>query len=150
VSEAKVKTAKVKAKRRWRARHLVSAVIALIVVCGGAYAIVVWHSYQSSKPAVNAANSFLNSLETNNVADAYTQLCSATKKQFSEAQFATYVKTQPGIDGHSSTSVELSTVNGTASAIVTEDIKNTGGSSQSRSIVLNKENGSWLVCGSPY
>jgi Domain of unknown function (DUF4878) len=136
--------------RKWGRRHLITAVVALVVICGGAYAIVLAHSYQSSKPAVNAANDFLNSLETNDVADAYSQLCTATKKQFSEAQFAAYVKAQPGIDSHSSTKVVLSKVSGTNSAIVTEDIKNTGGSSQSRSIVLDKEGGSWLVCGQPY
>jgi type II secretory pathway component PulL len=145
-----VSDAKPKGKRRWRVRHLVSAVVAVIVICVGADAFLVWHTNQTSKPAVNAANDFLNSLETNNVADAYTQLCAATKKQFSEAQFTSYVKSQPGIDSHSSTSVELSTVNGVASAIVTEDIKNSGGSSQSRGIVLNKEGGTWLVCGQPY
>jgi hypothetical protein len=145
-----VSDTKVKGKRRWRVRHLVSAVIAVVVICVGADVLVVWHANRASKPAVNAANEFLNSLETNNVADAYTQLCTATKKQFTEDQFATYVKSQPGIEGHASTAVELSTVNGTASAIVTENIKNSGGSSQSRSIVLNKEGGAWLVCGQPY
>jgi uncharacterized protein DUF4878 len=136
--------------RKWRLRHIVTAVIALVVICGGAYAIVLAHTYQSSKPAVDAANNFLNSVETNNVADAYSQLCAATQKQFTEPEFASYVKGQAGIDGHTSTSVVLSTVNGTDSAIVTEDIKNSGGSSQSRSIVLDKEGGAWLVCGQPY
>jgi hypothetical protein len=136
--------------RKWRRKHLLTALIVLVVLCGGAYAIVVAHSYQSSKPAVNAANNFLNSIETNNVDDAYSQLCAATQKQFTEPEFASYVKGQPGIDGHTSTSVVLSNVNGTDSAIVTEDIKSTTGSSQSRSIVLNKEGGAWLVCGQPY
>jgi hypothetical protein len=153
ITERRSRTARVKGDRparKWRVRHLVTAVIALVVICGGAYAIVLFHTYQSSKPAVSAANSFLNSLETNNVDDAYTQLCAATRKQYTEAAFAAYVKTQPGINGHTNTAVVLSSVNGIDSAIVTEDITNTGGSSQSRSIVLDKENGTWLVCGQPY
>jgi hypothetical protein len=136
--------------RRWRTRHLVAAIVAVVVIAVIAYVVVIVHTYQSSKPAVDAANTFLNSLETNSVDDAYTQLCPATQKQFTEAQFAAYVKAQPGISGHASTSVELSTVSGTDSAIVTENIRNTGGSSQSRSIVLNKVGGAWLICGQPY
>jgi hypothetical protein len=136
--------------RRWATRRMIAALVSIVVAGVIAYVIVVVHSYESSKPAVDSANSFLNSLETNNVADAYTQLCPATRKQFNETQFASFVKSQPGIDGHASTSVVLSNVNGTDSAIVTEDIKNTGGSSQSRSIVLTKQGGAWLVCGQPY
>ena len=136
--------------RRLRTRHLVALIVSLVVICGGAYAIVVYHTYASTKPAVEAANTFLNSLETNNVADAYTQLCSETRKQFTEAQFAAYVKSQPGIDGHSSTSAELNSVNGQDTAIVTEDIKDSGGSTQTRGIVVAHEGGTWLVCGQPY
>jgi uncharacterized protein DUF4878 len=152
-TERRVRTQRLEAQRparKWRLRHLVTAVVALVVICGGAYAIVLVHSYQSSKPPVDAANAFLNSLETNNVDDAYTQLCPATQKQFTESAFAAFVKGQPGIAGHTSSAVTLNTVNGTDSAIVTENIKNTGGSSQSRSIVLTKEGGTWLVCGQPY
>ena len=153
-TERRTRTERLKADRpapKWlRKRTLITAVIALAVICGGAYAIVVAHTYTSSKPAVNAANDFLNSLETNNVDDAYTSLCSATQKQFTEPEFASYVKGQPGIDSHSSTAVVLSTVNGTDSAIVTENIKTTSGSTQSHDIVLTKEGGTWLVCGQPY
>jgi len=136
--------------RRWRRRHLVTAVVSFVVICAAAYAVVVWHTYQNTKPAVDAANTFLNSIETGNVTDAYDQLCAPTRKQFSATQFSAYVKSQPGIAGHASTSVDMSTVDGVDSAIVTENITTTSGSSQSRSIVVDHEDGAWLVCGQPY
>jgi len=136
--------------RRWRTRHLVSALVTLAVVCGIAYAVVLVHTYRSSKPAVDAANTFLNSLETNNVDDAYQQLCDATRKQYTEDRFAAYVKAQPGIAGHSSTAVDMSTVNGVANAVVTEDIRTDGGTSIVRSIVVTQSGNNWYVCGQPY
>ena len=148
---AKEKAAAAESKqRRWRLKHLITLVVAIAVVCGASYSIVLYHSYKAGKPPVEAANTFLDALETKSNASAYLMLCPATKRQFSQDKFNTYVKDQPAFDDHSSTAVSLSTVDGVDSAIVTEKIKNSSGSSSSRSIVLSKEGGKWLVCGQPY
>jgi hypothetical protein len=144
------RTAEPTGRRRLGTRHLVAAVIAVIIVCGAAYAIVVIRNYSESKAPVAAADGFLNSLEVNGVDDAYNQLCPATRKDYTETQFAAYVKKQPGIDDHHSTKVELSTVDGVDSAVVTENLSESGGSTESHAIVLDKISGDWLVCGQPY
>ncbi len=135
---------------RLRVRHLVTIIVAVAVICGASYGILLYHTNASTKAPVAAANDFLNSIETNSDADAYLQLCPATKKQFTEAQFAAYVKAQPELESHSNRSVELSTVGGVQSAIVVENVKNASGDDQTRSIVLNKVGSDWMVCGQPY
>jgi predicted negative regulator of RcsB-dependent stress response len=144
------KTGSVKAGRRWRLRHLIGVVVLGVVLCGGGFGYEVYRQNQEGKAPTEAAEAFLNSIESNSPSDAYLQLCAATKKQYTPAQFTAYVKAQPEIDSHSAIAVQLSTVNGVRSAIVTESIKNSSGSTDSHGIVLSNEGGTWLVCGQPY
>jgi hypothetical protein len=136
--------------RRWRLRHLIGLVLAAMIICGGGLTYVIYQQNQDGKAPTAAAEAFLNSLETNSPADAYLQLCSETKKTYSASAFTSYVKSQPEIESHHAVSVELSTVNGVRSAIVTESITSASGSAQSHGIVLTDEGGAWLVCGQPY
>ena len=126
-------------------------IVALIAV--GCSALVIYSTYrdgQNKKAPERAANEFLNSLQVGGAADAYTQLCDATKQDYTEAQFADYVKKQPEIASHSIVSTDVRTVNGVTSAVVTVKIVETGGSHETHSVVLADQDDKWLVCGQPY
>lgn len=126
-------------------------IVAIIAI--GCTLLVVYSTYrdvQNKKAPEREANAFLNSLQVNGVADAYTQLCSATKKDFSETAFAAYVKKQPAISDHTVVSTDVRNVNGVSSAIVVVKLVEGGGTHETHSLVLLDEGGSWLVCGQPY
>ncbi len=146
----RIKAERARAERKWRLRHLIYAIVIITVICGGGWGYVIYRTNQEGKAPTEAAEKFLSALQTNSPADAYLQLCAATKKQYTESSFADYVKAQPQITAHKAVSVDLSTVNGQRSAVVTENITTGSGSATSRSIVLTSEGGDWLVCGQPY
>lgn len=137
-------------RRLIRPKHMISLVVSLLIVCGASYAIVLYHTYHSGKAPTAAAEKFMDSIQTKSVADAYLQLCTATKGQFSETQFATFVAAQPAVTAHKAKSVVLSRVDGVDSAIVVEEITTGSGSTVSRSVVVTDQGGQWLVCGQPY
>jgi hypothetical protein len=131
-------------------RSLILIVAIIAVSCGLLVGFSQYRDSQNKKAPERAANEFLSALEIGSVADAYTQLCDATKKDFSEARFADYVKAQPGIKAHKVASIDLRTVNGASSAVVIVSITQTGGSHETHSLVLADQDDTWLVCGQPY
>ena len=139
-----------KAERKWRLKHLIAALVVIGVICVAGWGYVVYTQNRDGKAPTAAAESFLNAVETNSPAEAYLQLCAATKKQFSQSAFAAYIASQPKVLSHSATSVETNTVDGVKGAVVTEDIRNDSGADAKHSIVLTDEGGTWLVCGQPY
>lgn len=139
-----------KSPRRFGRRHLIGAVVIAVLVCGGLGYGVVYRQNQEGKAPTEAADAFLNALQAKSPADAYLRLCSATKKQFSMARFVAYVQAQPQIESHHAKSVTVNTVDGVRSAVVLEDVTSAGGSDLARGIVVDRENGNWLICGQPY
>jgi len=140
-------------KAKTERRVLRSFVMIVAIIAVGCSLLVGYSTYrdqQNKKAPERAGNAFLNSLETGGVADAYTQLCSATKKDFSESEFAAYVKQQPAIKSHSPVSTDVRTVNGVTSAVVVMTLVEAGGSHETHSLVLADQSGTWLVCGQPY
>jgi exopolysaccharide biosynthesis protein len=131
-------------------RTLLFCVVIIVVVCVAAIGYNAYQTVKTVKAPEDAATAFLNDIETNSVADAYNQLCSSTKSDFTQAEFAAYVKKQPGIKNHSTVSGKLRKVNGVTSAIIVEDILHSGGTDEKHSIVLQHSGDRWLVCGQPY
>jgi hypothetical protein len=132
------------------ARSLTLIVVIVVITCGSVFGYVVYRAQQSDKAPQDATQTFLNALQTNSYADAYDQLCASTKSQFTEDRFTTFAKAQSGIVSHTPTKTDIRSVNGVTSAIVTESILHSGGTHETRQIILLKSGTQWNVCGQPY
>ncbi len=125
---------------------------ALVVVCAGTVAggyALLRGAGTDTGPARAAADAFLRDIQGGHYISAYGRLCDRTHTNYSEAQFTAYAQGQPKIRSYKITGVDLSTVNGDDSALVTVAITQDTGSTATHVMPLIRQS-VWYVCGEPY
>ncbi|MFF5290672.1 Rv0361 family membrane protein [Paractinoplanes globisporus] len=130
---------------------IVGAVLALCC-CGavvGGFAL-----FKTAKNAVgpvqDSADAFVSDLESGNTAAAYASLCPQARSAFTAAQFDQIVGTRPKITSHDIVSAFVRNINGKTTASADAQLRYADGSSETHTLVMVKDSGTWRVCGNPY
>jgi len=139
--------------RRNTRRLVLIIVVALAACCAGggvvSWALLRWYGTQAG-PAQKVTEDFLTDLEKDDTAAAYRLLCADVRAHLPEDSFTTFVHAEKRVRGHKVVGTSVSTVNGTATALITADLTREGDVRDRRTVRLVKDGGSWRVCGSPY
>jgi hypothetical protein len=134
-------------------RLLIIGAVVLVVCCGGAaaasFGIYRWYN-SAAGPAQDTTDSFLGDLERGDTAKAYSMLCPSMRARLSERSFGNYVAAQSKLRSHKIVATSVSNVNGRQGALVTVDLVREGGGPDRHVVQLQREDGTWYVCGEPF
>jgi hypothetical protein len=135
-------------------RTLLIVVGAVLVLCcaGGVVGgFALYHGVgQTTGPAKDATDGFLRDIEAARYVSAYDRLCGRAKAAATEAQFEASERLKAPIRSHKITGIEVSTVNGEQTALVTAALTEGTGSVATHVIPVIVDGGVWRVCGEPY
>jgi hypothetical protein len=129
---------------------VLAGLLALCCVGGAVVGFFIFRAAQDVKPARAAAVVFVRDLETGDIAGAYSRLCASTRREFPPDVFDATVSAQPKIIGYKIVDTSMSNVNGTRAAQIVMDLSLASGRVERHTFLLSRENGKWLVCGTPY
>lgn len=125
----------------------------LLVLCcigGGIGGFFIYRAAKDVVPARDATRVFIKDLQSGDSADAFNHLCASTKSAFAQPVFNSIVAAQPKIIDFKFVKSSIQRVNGQTTATVTADLNLDTGRTERHTFSLAKENGKWLVCGTPY
>jgi hypothetical protein len=129
---------------------LAVAFVLAVCCCGGlgAGGYLFFHKITTANaPIRDAADAFLDDLESGDYAAAYDRLCMSTQERFSREAFG---KAAWPLRAHHIDQVRITNDKGRLGGRVTATLVGTNGSPRTRTIDLRSDSGAWKVCGSPY